>query len=427
MNGGPLFPARARSATPMGIAILGCGYVADFYMATLAHHPELRVVGAYDVLPERRAAFSRHFAVPSYETLDALLEDPSAELVLNLTNPRAHFDLTRLCLAAGKHVYSEKPLAMASEDAALLARMAAARGLRLASAPCSLLSETAQTLWKTLREGRIGQVRLVYANFDDGMVHRLHPGRWRSASGAPWPIRDEFETGCTFEHAAYILSWLAFFFGPARRVHAFSSCQLPEKGVEVAAMAPDFAAGCIEYDNGVVARVTCSIVAPVDKSIVIVGDEGVLYTKCVRNDAAPVFLQRTPGRLAAALGGRLQAWRALAEQVMRLPFDFGDWAIERKVPYAARPKVRLSAPGKPVDFLRGPADMVRAIREDRPCRLSPELGVQMVELVEALQHPERFGGSRTISSTFAPIAPLPWDGADAAAGAGGRELCAASP
>ena len=63
---------------------------------------------------------------------------------------------------------------------------------------------------------------------------------------------------------------------------------------------------------------------------------------------------------------------------------------------------------KLVDFNRGPTELVEAIREKRPCRLSGELALHMVEISEALQYPERFGGKRTIHSTFDPIQPLPW-------------------
>ena len=71
----------------MNIAIIGCGYVADFYMATLPNHPNLRLIGAFDRNVERKDAFARHHKVRIYETLEALLADPQVELILNLTNP----------------------------------------------------------------------------------------------------------------------------------------------------------------------------------------------------------------------------------------------------------------------------------------------------------------------------------------------------
>src|ERR1700730_11098055 len=124
------------------------------------------------------------------------------------------------------------------------------------------------------------------------MIHRFNPTKWRSASGSRGNAKDEFEIGCTYQHAAYVLSWLAAFFGPARRIQAYASCRIPDKGVAVDEMAPDFSVGCIEYDQDIVARVTCSIVAPADKSIVIIGENGLLHTKHVRDDASPVYLRR---------------------------------------------------------------------------------------------------------------------------------------
>ena len=106
-------------------------------------------------------------------------------------------------------------------------------GLGLASAPCSLLGETAQTVWRALRERVVGTVRLVYAEMDDGMVFRMPYRSWVSAAGVPWPAKDEFEVGCTFEHAGYYLTWFPAFFGPARTVTAFSACLAPDKQTDV--------------------------------------------------------------------------------------------------------------------------------------------------------------------------------------------------
>jgi predicted dehydrogenase len=400
---------QQRAGRPVNMAILGCGYVADFYMATLGNHPNLEVIGVYDNNPSRLAEFSRYYNARAYKNLDDLLNDPSAELVLNLTNPHAHYDLTKACLEAGKHVYSEKPLAMTSDKAAELVTLAKEKKRYLATAPCSMLGETAQTMWKALRDDVIGPVRLVYASFDDGMVHRSNPGSWRSASGAPWPAKDEFEIGCTYEHAAYVLSWLAAFFGPARRVQSYASTRIRDKGIAVDSMAPDFTVGCIEYDDDVVARVTCSIVAPLDKSIVIVGEKGTLYTKYVRNDASPVYIEKTPpNETVTAIANRLRPLLVRIEGLLHLPFSITAFKFEKKYPYARKPGFRSSRGNKPVDFLRGPAEMAEAIREGRPCRLSPELGLHMTELIETLQYPERFESPRTINSRFDPIQPLPW-------------------
>lgn len=385
----------------MNLALVGCGYVAEFYVKTLVNYPELHLVGAFDRDAENLQSFRCHFPGKIYASLDELLADPSVTMVLNLTNPRSHHEVTRRALEADKHVYSEKPLAMDVTSARELLELAERRNLRLGCAPCSLLSETAQTVAHALRNNLVGKVRLVYANYDDGMIApHMSPWNWRNEYGAAWPARDEFEVGCTYEHAGYVLTWLAAFFGPAKTVTAFASCQLPDKGVEVAMMAPDFSVACIEYGDGVVARVTCSLVAPKDKSLTIIGDDGVLSVVNVRDDACPVYLQ--PSRPSRRPGGLERSINVL-RRLLRLPGP----SPQQQVPLVRRPPKHFVSAQKPVDFGRGPAELAGAIREERPCRLSPELALHIVEIIEAMQYPERFSGKRAITSSFVPITPLP--------------------
>lgn len=392
----------------MNLAVVGCGYVAEFYAKTLGNYPALRLAGAYDSNAANLDAFVRLTSARRFGSLDELLADAGVDLVVNLTNPRSHFEVTRRSLEAGKHVYSEKPLGMTTAEAVQLADLAERRGLYLSSAPCSLLSETAQTLWHAIRSGVIGKVRLVYGNFDDGMIApRLTPWIWVNESGMPWPAKDEFEVGCTVEHAGYILTWLGAFFGPARTVTSFASCQLPDKGIPVDVMAPDFTVGCIEYGDGVVARITCGLVAPRDKSLTIVGDDGVLFVGNVRHDAAPVYLrpaQRTP--LQGRIVRRLQWLDRFLEA--RMITTGTDVLCQRRYSLSQRPPVRVVSYGKPVDFLRGPAEMAEAIQAGRPCRLSARFGAHLVELVERLQYPVRFGSDKQLDTTFPPIEPMDW-------------------
>lgn len=395
----------------MNIAIIGCGYVADFYGKTLAHHPDLELIGAYDQNSATLEKFCRRWSPHAYPDLAQLLADSRIELVLNLTNPRSHYDVTRACLEAGKHVYSEKPLAMTYSMARELVDLATRQRLCLSSAPCSLLGETAQTVWKAVRDSTVGRVRLVYANFDDGMIApRMSPWLWKNEAGVQWPAQDEFEIGCTYEHAGYLLTWLGAFFGPARAVTSFASTQIEDKGIRVEKMAPDFCVGCIEYDNGIVARFTSSLVAPRDKLLMIVGDEGVLHTANVRNDASPVYFRRVPSEgWRARFERKLNAARKAIKE--KIPFALSaedEWHFQEKLAFARRPTRIIASKRKPVDFCRGPQEVADAIREKRACRLSADLGAHIVELIEALQYPERVGGRRKIESRFEPVEPLSW-------------------
>jgi len=377
-----------------GIAIIGCGYVADSYRQCLSlHEGELRLTGTYDRAPQRLAAYRASWGDHAYGSLDEVLADPACSIVLNLTDPESHAAVTEAAIAAGKHVYSEKPLAMTATEAAALRDRARAAGVRLASAPCNALGESLQTAWAAIRAGTIGKVLLAYAELDDGMIHRTNYGTWLSRSGKPWPGRGEFETGCTYEHAGYALTIFGAMFGPATRVTSFAALLVPDKQTTppLPHPAPDFSVGCIEYESGVVARLTNSIVAPYDHRMRIIGETGTLEIQEPWDYASPVILRRPgQGRIARLIERRLGGGLG-----KRLP-------MARKVPFKG-------GRGRPtMDFLRGPAELAAAIREGRPSRLDEDFAVHVTELTEMLQYPGRFDCPALVQSRFAPIQPMDW-------------------
>jgi predicted dehydrogenase len=395
----------------MNIGIVGCGYVSDFYAKNARSYSNLRMKGAFDLNQENLNRFCQNYGFTPHQSLESLLDDPSIELILNLTNPSSHYAVSKACLDAGKHIYTEKPVAMDILQAKTLLNYAYDQGLRIGCAPCNLLGNTAQTVWKAVKEGQIGKVRLIYANYDDGMIApHMRPWEWRNEFGVPWPAKDEFEVGCTYEHAAYFLSCLTAIFGPARWVTSFSSCQISNKGIVVDSMAPDFSVGCIEYDDGVVARVTCGLVAPQDKSLLIVGDEGYLFVSYLRNDTEPVFLRRNSisknVKRIENIVSRIRTKLKNFEQFIPWPLD--EFKIYEKLPFALPQSSIRASLNKRVDFMLGPHDMANAILEGKPHRLSGEFGIHLLEQIEALQYPERFNYRRKIETNFLPIEPLQW-------------------
>src|SRR4051794_723800 len=114
----------------MRVAIVGCGFVADYYVRTLSIHPELEIVGVMDRDKERAARFAQYYSLARFETLDELLADPRVEIVLNLTNPSSHYEVSNAALLAGKHVYTEKPMAMQFDQASALVELAESRRLQ---------------------------------------------------------------------------------------------------------------------------------------------------------------------------------------------------------------------------------------------------------------------------------------------------------
>ena len=369
-----------------GFAIIGAGFVADLYMGSLKLYPEIPIRGVFDRRPERAAAFCSHWGLAKHDSLEALLAacEPG-DIVLNLTNPSSHYEVSRAVLEAGFHVYSEKPLAMEMGQATALTELAAEKGLRLTSAPCSFLGEAAQTLWAAVRAGYPGKVRLVYAEMDDDFVPAAPYRKWISESGAPWPWQDEVEVGCTLEHAGYYLAWLLPVFGPVKRVIS-ASADLAEKGLEQGRSAPDFSTGTLYFESGVVARLTCSILAPHDHELRVIGDDGLLELEdCWNNRSALRYRRRF----------------TLRRRLVTMPFG---------------KRLRLPGPthlmqgrrgAASMNFALGPVELREAVMQDRPGRMPMDLALHMNEVTLALQ---AGGGVHEMTTRFDPagVAPMDW-------------------
>lgn len=379
-----------------GIALVGTGFVADYYMTTLANHPRLALAGAFDRSPEQLRRFSAFYGVKAYGSYDAVLGDPAVGIVVNLTNPESHFDISRRALEAGKHAYSEKPLAMRVDEAEALVAMAAERKLTVAAAPANALSAAHAAVARAIRAGEIGTPRLIYAEMEDGAVFRERWQSWQSRSGAPWPGIHEFEIGCTLEHAGYALSWLVSLFGPVESVTAFSALAFPDKGdgTQGHAMGPDFSTGCLNFRSGAVARLTSGLSAPKDRSLTVLGDKGTIIVRDLWDHTSPVRIERTgrPRRIVEKVVSRLE------RQIGRaLPFrpQPGEALTVGKAAGVALPPF----PSR-IDFCGGIAAQAEAIaRGDKPF-FSGDVALHITEAALVLSGAGRDAPAYRMRSTF---------------------------
>lgn len=376
----------------MKLAMIGCGYVANMYRLTLPLHPELELVGVCDRDPARAAKMGELTKARVYADHEQACADASVDMVLNLTNPANHVAVTRAALEAGKHVFTEKPVALDQAEAAGLVALAAERGVMLSSAPCTLLADTAQTLWKAVREDEVGRIRLVYAEMEDGPVHQMPLTRWVNEAGVPWPYVDEFETGCTVEHAGYVLSWLCAMFGPAASVTAFAAelvtaeekmANLPEDAATVNAV-DDFSVACIRFASGPVARLTCGIFASHDHRLRLFGDRGVLEVDDPRSDRSPVRRRRYH---------QIRRKRFLSPLARKLPLI---GVKQEKVAYRG---------SQSRDFCRGIAEMAAAHRAGRRPRLGADFALHVNELTMATQNARTTGMPHALATTFEAVEP----------------------
>jgi predicted dehydrogenase len=367
---------------PTKVAIVGAGYVADYYISCLGSYPHIELVGIADRNQDSANRVSEFYGIRSYESVNAMLSDGEVEIVINLTNPQSHFAVSRSALLAGKHVYSEKPLALSTQESLELAAIAEARGLKLTGAPYTVLSHAAQTLWRELGKGSIGTPVLAYAEMDDGFVTREAYRKWRSKSGAPWPFEDEFAVGCVIEHASYPISWLAAMFGPVRRVTAFSSCLVEHKCGKVTRPGPDFAVAAIAFTSDFVCRLTCSSVATRNHRLTIIGEKGILSVVNCFDDFSPVYLSRR---------------FTIRRRTINIPIRLLNHRWQGKPAFQGSQRC---------DFARGVWDLAAAIREGGHPRLSAQFLTHVSEVVCAINEAGNDGVSCDISSSFEPVLPM---------------------
>jgi predicted dehydrogenase len=357
---------------PLGVAVVGCGTVSGEYLTNLTTFPDLRVLCCADTDTGRAKAQADAFGVPAAGSLADALAHPGVELVVNLTVPAAHAEVAAAAVAAGKHVWNEKPLAAGLADATALLEQAARAGLRVGCAPDTVLGAGLQSAARLVSSGGIGVPLTALAlSQDDG------PESWHPEPGSFY----QPGAGPLFDVGPYYLSALAMLFGPARRVAATGRrardsrriAEGPRAGTEFGVRVPTHVAALVEYAGGQAASLLLSFDSPLVRHgfLEITGSEATL--------AVP-----SPNKFA----GELRVRRA---------GDTG-WTA-------------LPVTGSTATRGTGVLDLARAVRAGRPHRATGELALHVLETMLAIERSAGTGGFADVSSGFTPPALLPpgWD------------------
>ena len=144
----------------INVAMIGVGAISGIYLKNLTEtFSEVKLLGVCDLIRERAEKAKADYNVPKiYDTMYDAFKDPEVDIVLNLTRPYEHFEVTKAALLAGKHVYSEKPLGADFEEGKELVRIAEEKGLMLGGAPDTFMGAGIQTCRKLIDDGFIGDV-----------------------------------------------------------------------------------------------------------------------------------------------------------------------------------------------------------------------------------------------------------------------------
>jgi predicted dehydrogenase len=358
----------------MRLGVIGCGNISQIYLRNLTASPEVEVVACADAFPERAATRAAEFGVASARTPAEVLADPEIDVVVNLTNPSAHFEISRAALQGGKHVWSEKPLAVDREQGAALVREATERGLQLGCAPDTVLGAGLQTCRARLDAGLIGEPMAAAAFFFNRGPERWHPDPaflYQPGAGPLWDV------------GIYHVSALVSLLGPVRRVTGFGRRLFPERVIgsgphagETFSVGTDtYVSAVLEFESGTLANVVASFgIWGTDlPTLQVYGSDGVLN--------AP-----DPNTFGGPISANLHA-------------DQAGW---RDVPVEGEPEA-----GNPNWRGIGVIDLVRAVAEGRPARASGVLAHHVLDVLQSVGESTASGGHIDVISTCERPTPVP--------------------
>jgi predicted dehydrogenase len=359
----------------MRVAILGCGHVSDEYFAGCRREP-LELVACADLDLNRAEQKAAEHSVPRACSPEELMADPEVELVVNLTPPLAHADASLAAIRAGKHVWSEKPLAATLDQAREVVAAAVETGVRLGCAPDTFLGGGLQTSIKLIDDGWIGEpVAGAICVSEVGYEH-FHPdvAAFYGPGGGP-----------ALDLGPYYVTAIVAMLGPVARVTGFSRATFserkiltgPRRGQPISVRVPTHVTGALELASGalVTALMSWDIASTRLPYLEIYGTAGSL------SSGNPDLFDCAP-----------RVRRAGEEELRLPPPEPGE------LPWSPIPLVFDGDVGRGI----GIAELAESVQTGRAHRASAELALHVLEVLLALEQ----GGCIDIESRCERPAPL---------------------
>ena len=362
----------AGRSEPFGVAVIGCGNISNQYLRNLATFPDVKVLFCADIDTGRAKAQAAAYDVPAAGGLEQALEHPGVQLVVNLTIPAAHAEVASAAIAAGKHVWNEKPLAPDAAAGRALLDQAREAGVRVGCAPDTVLGAGIQSARRLIAAGAIGTPVSALTLLQGPGPESWHPDpEFLFAKGA----------GPLFDLGPYYLSVLATLFGPATAVAAIGRRTRntrvigsgPRAGTEFGVEVPTYISALAEYAGGQAASLLFSWDSPLLR-------------------AGFVEITGTDATLAVPDPNQFDG------DLRICPAGTTEWTV-------------LGSRGAAAGRGTGVVDMVRAIGRGEPHRASGEMALHVLEMMTAIERSASRGGFEPVKSVFGVPSALDaeWD------------------
>lgn len=277
------------------IGFVGVGCISGIYLKNITNlFREIEVVGVCDLIRERAEAAVKEYNIPKlYEDMYELFNDPDVDIVLNITRPYEHYEVTKQALLHGKHVYSEKPLAPRLDEARELFKLAQEKGLYLGGAPDTFMGAGLQTARQLIDNGFIGQPI-------GGLAHMISrgPENWH-----PDPeFFYQYGGGPMLDMGPYYTTALINMLGAVDEVSGMAQASYPERpilsekkyGQIMPVSVPTYVMGQMKFASGAVGSIftTFDVSYKGGCRLEIYGSEGTLYLPDPNTFGGPITLIR---------------------------------------------------------------------------------------------------------------------------------------
>jgi predicted dehydrogenase len=364
---------------PLGVGVLGAGAIAPPYYRAMQAWPQLDLIACASKGMESARAAAETYGLEAMN-FGAMLAHPRIDVVLNLTPVQAHFATSAAILEAGKHLYSEKPLAASVAEARALVALAEAKGLRIGCAPDTFFGSAHQEARAALDAGLIGKPIGGALYFSNAGVEAWHP--------KPEPF---YQTGGgpVSDHSPYYLAQMINLLGPVASVSAAGWRPAPMRTIRNKSRAGE------TFET----QVDTSVAA------VLAFSGGPLVTLTMSWDAGAH--DRTPIEIYGSAGSLLNPDPNWSDGELKLMTADSERLLDHSARAFHKPTM-INFFGAEVGYYRlcGLADMADAITQERPHRASVELALHVMEVIEAVRVSSETGERITLTTSCERPAPI---------------------
>ena len=364
----------------LNVGLIGCGHIAETYFRAHKYFNNFKIIKCADINQNAAKKCAKLNGI-EYSSVNDLLKDININVILNLTIPTAHYSVAKKSLLNGKHVYSEKPLAVSFKEGQDLIRIAKRKKLFIGSAPDTFLGGGNQRARELLDKKIIGKIKFGTAIFAFPGIQSYHP------NPEPWFAKKG--GGPVIDMGPYYLTALVNLLGPAKSVTSISSKDKrkrtigigPKKGKKISVKCPTTYFSTINFKNGTTIRLTLSfdVISHLRNHIELYGDNGSMIVPDPNMFGGSVMISKKLG----------SKWKNYKTNKMIL----GKINIRTQSSRANESPTNANYRGV------GISEMIDYIKKKKKHRCSDELSLHVLNIIEGIHVSAKTGNSFTIKTT----------------------------